>query len=40
MDGFKTHSEAVQVICRICFDEKKLKGDLRSLSGETNQHIA
>ena len=37
MDGYTRHTEAVQIICRICFD-KKLKGDLRPLTS-IGEHI-
>ena len=38
MDGFTRYTEAVQIICRICFDKNKLKGDLRLLTS-IGEHI-
>ena len=39
MDGFRIHSEAIQLICHIFLEKKKLKGDLRPLNSDINKHL-
>ena len=39
MDGFRIHSEAIQLKCRIFFEKRKLKRALRPLNSDINKHI-